>query len=37
LSLLRPFERDGTLSEELEIAGVEARDDSDGLTVVVEE
>lgn len=35
VSLLAPFERDGTLRDELRLAGIEPEEDGPGLTVVV--
>ena len=35
LSLLRPFERDGTLRDELRLAGIEIENDGLALTVLV--
>jgi hypothetical protein len=37
LNLFRPFERDGTLADELTIAGITAEDDGGDLNVVFDE
>lgn len=37
LSLFSPFERDGTLHNELQLAGVRGEDDGKGLSVTISE